>query len=224
MNNPSLTPDEMEQFRNGVSMDEMLQMKFFSTKENEFVSFVPLVVAEMAWHYAMKVLDYCAKYKIRDTKELTRAIRMLREHYRWMLSDTLDLEHRRKLFDETEKLMNNISSDMQILWFTVSNEIKLRYPDIEYEDMRVDAMISIMLLKYYRNHNAKMDKKINRLQKLDIKWQENPYISALYLSMDAYFGKTPISYNEHMECWEKIFIKNIVNTDFKVLELKSDEH
>ena len=174
MNNPSLTPEEMEKFRNGVSMDEMLQMKCFSAKENENVSFVPLVVAEIAWHYAFKVLNYCGKYKIQDTKELTRAIRTLREHYRWMLSETLDFEHLRKVADETRKLMDNISSDMQILWFTVSNEIKLRYPNIEYEDMRVDAMISIMLLKYYRNHNAKMDKKINRLQRLNVKWKENP--------------------------------------------------
>ena len=204
-------------FKKGISVETQKMLDTFTWEENMNIAFVPLIISYIAWAYADKVIAYCADHKISDTKKLSRVIKEVKQKYKYDLEKDLDHRHMKALDNETERFMGELSSEFAILWFSVNNEIKRVYPSLLYDEMRTDAMISMMMIKFLRQHNAKMDELVKRKMHVGSCSIENPYMDALFSAMDAYFGECTLSYNKHMDTWVKIFQNHIKSIRFELV-------
>lgn len=96
------------------------------------ITYVPYVIAEVAWDYADTILDYAAIMRLRETKPLCREIRELRRQYdrerykiindKWRASETDNMI----MFQET---LSDFFSDIQKY---VVNNLTAKYGEIEF--------------------------------------------------------------------------------------------
>lgn len=50
--------------------------------------------------------------------------------------------------DGAQRFMTENANDFTVLWFSVNNEIKKRYPDLTHQPMRTDAYIARALIRF----------------------------------------------------------------------------
>ena len=155
---PPSMPDLMEEkFRKDVKHDIDVMLENFTWKENMMIAFVPLMLADMAWHYADKVMKYCADHKISIVKKLGRAIKQVKTDYETSLNQDLDWKHIDNVRAKSTMFMEENKRNFTILWFTVNSALKREHPDMEYSDMRTDACLCIYMIDFLYNHNKRMD-------------------------------------------------------------------
>ena len=160
---PPIKADLLEKkFKEQVRKDIDKMLKTFTWKENMMIAFAPLMLADMAWHYADKVMKYCADRKISIVKKLGRAIKQVMSDYESSLNQDLDWKHIDNVHAKTKTFMEENKRDFTILWFSVNSAIKREYPEMEFSDMRTDACICIYLIDFLYDHNRRMDGVIAR--------------------------------------------------------------
>lgn len=94
------------QFKKQVHDDTMNMLETFTFRENMDIAFVPLIITEVAWYYALKVVKYAADNRISEVKKLSRTVRALREEYISTCRKDLDNKHIEKM----EKAAENLSA------------------------------------------------------------------------------------------------------------------
>lgn len=123
------TPAEVQekQFKEQCNADTKALMESFTFEEHVQIAFVPLIIAQVAWVYADKVVRYCADKRISEVKKLSRTVKQLREHYLVQLSKDLDREHLNKILSQADELINVCAFDFQILYYSTCNEINRQH-------------------------------------------------------------------------------------------------
>lgn len=180
-----------EEMMKMIAMNEAKEMREKLTEQEQMqIAFVPLVLIEFAWHYALKAMELAARDKVGILKKLTKVMRRLRER---QLSDwrkDLDETRMRHLREQSEEALNSIAYDLQILYFSVNGEFKKTAPEYPYDEMRTYAIISSLFVDLYEAHNRKSDDMLRRkLIRPQMRGTITPEtVTALRDGMDAFAG------------------------------------
>lgn len=170
-------------------------LEAFTVQEHIQITFVPLVLNEIAWELAFKAMALGARDRVQDVKKLSRVLKQLRLHYeRVVCQDLLPSEFDR-LHRQSMEFMQEHAYDFQIMFFTASNVFNKQYGKQPFEEMRVYALLSLLVIRYTDEHNKRCDKILEeRLGKITAA-KRMPHMDSLYSGMNAFTGELPQPFN-----------------------------
>lgn len=214
----SVTLDQLkeEQFKQQVHNDTLKMLETFTFRENMNIAFVPLIITEVAWHYAMKVVKFAADNRIDEVKKLSRTVRTLREEYISTCRKDLDNKHIEKMEIAAREFVSLCRMDFTVLFYSLNNELKKKWSDYEYLDMRTDACIAMIMLQLLKEHNSSMDALMASKLGCDVPKYRNPINDKLWDCMDAYASPCKFKFEGHVETSMKIIRNKFDKIDFEV--------
>lgn len=213
-----VTPADVQerQFKEQCNADTQAIMDSFTFEEHVQIAFVPLIIAQVAWFYADKVLRYCADKRISEVKKLSRAVKGLREWYIQELRKDLDAKHLNHFLTQADDFIKECAWDFQTLYFSTLNELNRQFPQIPHDEMRTNAYIAMMFCKEVRRHEDRMMALI-RTKLGHAREGHIPCIDQLHTCMDAYLGDIKIQESRDTEIAMRIFRKNLSKIEFTLV-------
>lgn len=213
----TMRPMSEASFKAIVRRDTQTMLNTFTWDENMMIAFVPLIISKVAWVYAEKAVKYCTDNRISEFKKLGRSVKELRQKYIDVLRLDLDYSHINRIETQTLQFMKECNYDLAILWYQVNQYIKTNAPDMPYDTMRTDAAVAVMMVRYLKAHNRRMDaiiaSKMGQSQSID-----NPQMRSLEKLMMQYFPKDfKLETNTNLDLCGKIFAKNLSKIEFEVV-------
>ena len=213
----TMRPMNESNFKAIVRRDTQTMLNTFTWDENMMIAFVPLIISKVAWVYAEKAVKYCTDNRISEFKKLGRSVKELRQKYIDVLRLDLDYSHINRIETQTLQFMDECNYDLAILWYQVNQYIKTNAPDMPYDTMRTDAAVAVMMVRYLKAHNRRMDaiiaSKMGQSQSID-----NPQMRSLEKLMMQYFPKDfKLETNTNLDLCGKIFAKNLSKIEFEVV-------
>lgn len=202
-------------FRRDIVEGARKMIERLTVEEQLSVSFLPLVLTHIAWVYADKAMSCAARDRVTCLKKLGRALKDVRQRYGYELRRDLDFRHVRNVEMQTEMCMEQMSSDLNILYFSVNQELKRKVPDYGYDELRTYAVISTLFVELLEQHNREMDRLLaERLE--DRKLAPSivpPLIQQLYKGMVAFAGvEGKFDYRERNVVMAMKVIKNRIGS------------
>lgn len=209
-------PITEEQFKQQVHDDTLTMLQTFTFRENMNIAFVPLIITEVAWHYALKVVKFAADNRIDEVKKLSRTVRTLREEYISTCRKDLDNKHIEKLEIAANEFVALCRMDFTVLFYSLNNELKKQWSDYAYLDMRTDACIAMIILQLLKEHNRRMDSLMASKLGRDVPKYRNPINDKLWDCMEAYASPCKFKFDGHVETSMKIIRNKFDKIDFEV--------
>lgn len=145
-------------FRESVAESTKKMMERLTLDEQMRVSFVPLIITQLAWLYADKAMACAARDKVSILKKLSRTLKMVHQRYNDELHRELDYKHLQNVMKQTDMCIEEISRDLTILYFSVNQEFKRSTPEYPYDEQRTYAIISTLFIDLLKAYNLEMDK------------------------------------------------------------------
>ena len=212
-------PMTERQFKKLVADKNERMLETFTWEENMMIAFVPLIISKVAWVYAEKVLAYCAAHRLSEYKKHGRVVKMLRQEYLDTLAKDLDRRHVRHIETQTEQFMDEINHHLTILWLQANTYIKNATGyEITHDTMRTDAMVAILMVRYLKAHDDKM----NTIIKAKMGNSEsitNPQMIDLGGLMKAYLPKGfAVGTNYQLDLCAKIFQNSLAKIEFDITD------
>lgn len=205
-----------EEFKESVHKGTAMMLETFSFQENMEISYVPLIITELAWHYADKALQKAASYMISSTKKLSRACKELRKSYLKEVSKDIDMSHQSKFMNETKKLIEVCQYDLTILWYSINQHLKTNHYELPYLDLRTDAYLSAAMVGMLKEHNEKVSKMVgDRIG--DYRDFTNPKTLALKDCMEAFVSPAEVEITSHIKTGMEIMKKNMKLIEFNMV-------
>ena len=213
----TMRPMSEASFKAIVRRDTQTMLNTFTWEENMMIAFVPLIISKVAWVYAEKAVKYCTDNRISEFKKLGRSVKELRQKYIDVLRLDLDYSHINRIETQTLQFMDECNYDLSILWYQVNQYIKTNAPDMPYDTMRTDAAVAVMMVRYLKAHNRRMDaiiaSKMGQSNSID-----NPQMRSLEKLMMQYFPNDfKLETNTNLDLCGKIFANNLSKIEFEVV-------
>lgn len=203
---------------------EQLASKF-NEQEQMQISFVHLVLAEIAWNYLIACQNMACNARIQETKSLSRSITDFRAKYERFLYDCVDESHIDNIKRNAWELSDD--DDFQKVTKEAWNAIKLMYKhkfpheDIPYLDLRIVAQLGRMMVRAYLDSidrtNKMLESRLEGLAQVDMS-AGNPMIyDNVDAFLEAYQGDFVLEYDSVMQLfvkrWNDVFmqIKFVIN-------------
>ncbi len=165
-------------------------MERLTLDEQMRVSFVPPVIIRLAWIYAYKAMEMAASERVSDLKKLCRVMKQLHTRYVDDLKKDLDYRHIEIIDREADCCIEELSRDLMILYFSVNQEFKRKYPHYNYDELRTNALISSLFIDMLARYNKRIDKLL--AEKLDndklVPSLIHPLIQKLKIGVDCMAG------------------------------------
>ncbi len=183
------------QFKQAVKTDVQRILEAFTVQEHMEITFVPLVLNEIAWELARKAMELAARDRVSDLRKLNRVLKELRQYYeRTVCKDLLPSDFDR-LHRQSMQFMQEHAYNFQILYYTASNVFSKQYHSQPFEEMRVNALLAMLIIRYTDEHNKRCDKMLEqRLGKITAA-KRMPAMDSLYTGMEAFAGELPEPFN-----------------------------
>lgn len=182
-------------FRQEVKSDVERIFNAFTMQEHVQITFVPLVLNEIAWHFAFRAIKLGAIDRVQDLKKLSRVLRQLREHYERLICKDLLPSDFERIHKQTMEFMQENAYHFQIMYYTASNVFSKQYGKQPFEEMRVYALLSMLVMQYTDEHNKRCDMMLEqRLGKIQAA-KRMPDMDSLYSGMDAFSGELPVPFD-----------------------------
>ena len=183
------------QFKQAVKTDVERILHAFTVEEHLQMTFVPLVLNEIAWQFALKAIALGARDRVSDLRKLSRVLKELRLHYERVVCKDLQPSDLKRLQAQSLEFMQEHAYHFQIMFYTASNVFCKQYGRLPFEEMRVNALLSMLIIQYTDEHNKRCDKMLEqRLGKIQAAVRM-PDMDSLYSGMDAYTGELPQPFN-----------------------------
>lgn len=155
---PDMEALQGKSFRDTVAESTKKMMERLTLDEQMRVSFVPLIITQLAWLYADKAMACAARDKVSILKKLSRTLKMVHQRYNDELRRELDYTHLQNVMKQTDMCIEEISRDLTILYFSVNQEFKRSTPEYPYDEQRTYAIISTLFIDLLKSYNLEMDK------------------------------------------------------------------
>ena len=144
---------------------------------------------------------------------------MLRQEYIDTLCKDLDRRHVRHIETQTEQFMDEINHHLTILWLQANTYIKNAAGyDMTHDTMRTDAMVAILMVRYLKAH----DNKMNAIIKAKMGHSEsitNPQMIDLEGLMKSYLPKGfVVGTNYQLDLCAKIFENSLAKIEFDITD------
>lgn len=209
-------PVTEDQFKRQVHDDTMNMLETFTFEENMSIAFVPLIITETAWYFAMKVVKYAAEHRIPETVKLSRSVRALRDKYISDCRKDLDNAHIKKMEDAAAEFVKTCQTDFALLFYSMNNELKKQWANYSYLDMRTDACIAMVMLQLLKEHNKRMDELMSKKLGGEVPVYTNPINESLRDCMEAYAAPCKFKFEGHVVTSMKIIQKKFGQIEFEV--------
>ena len=212
-------PMTERQFKQIVADNTERMLETFTWEENMMIAFVPLIISKVAWVYAEKVLAYCAAHRLSEYKKHGRVVKMLRQEYLDTLAKDLDRRHVRHIETQTEQFIEEINHHLTILWLQANTYIKNAAGyEITHDAMRTDAMVAILMVRYLKAHdnrmNAIIEAKMGHSESIT-----NPQMIDLAGLMKVYLPKGfEVGTNYQLDLCAKIFENSLSKIEFDITD------
>lgn len=212
-------PMTERQFKQIVADNTERMLETFTWEENMMIAFVPLIISKVAWVYAEKVLAYCAAHRLSEYKKHGRVVKMLRQEYLDTLAKDLDRRHVRHIETQTEQFIEEINHHLTILWLQANTYIKNAAGyEITHDTMRTDAMVAILMVRYLKAHdnrmNAIIEAKMGHSESIT-----NPQMIDLAGLMKVYLPKGfEVGTNYQLDLCAKIFENSLSKIEFDITD------
>lgn len=193
---PQKNPKTLQQLQESIFMkkvaDGVQQMiDNLSFNEQMRVSFVPLILEQIAWIYAEKAMACAARDKVSLLKKLSRTLKLVHQKWNDTLRQDLDFDHMKNVNEQVGVCVNNhLAHDLMILYWTVNREFKRAAPEYPHEELRTYAIISTLFIDLLKEYNLKIDILLaERLNNKDLEPSiVPPIITELRKGMVAFAG------------------------------------
>lgn len=206
-------PCSEEIFRRQVRQSVEQRLKVFTKQENFFMALGPLVIADIAWQYAVRTTELAAKYRIEVLKKLSRTVGVLHKRYDELLRKDLDDKGIKRISILSQKFLKVAANDFTVLWCSMNNDIRRLLPDAPYQDMRTEALCGYVMLELLKEHNRKMDELImERCGHHDC--APNPTLDSLRDALDAYISPDKLVLSDNARLSVKILYNKLSQMDF----------
>ena len=184
------------------------------------VSFVPLVINNLAWMYADKAKQCAARDRISLLKAQSRELKNIADEYDRDQREILDTKHVRKGIDQARMCADEMQMDLTLLYYSVNSEFKKIAPDYPYDEMRSYAIISVLFIRFLDEWNKEMDKFLNNKFKGE-NFRESvipPSTLKLRKVMKAFAGVENFDYDElNITTGMKVIKNRIRNIEFSIV-------
>lgn len=155
---PDIQQLQEKAFRKQVANSTQKMIEKLTVDEQMRVSFVPLIITQLAWLYADKAMVCAARDKVSILKKLSRTLKMVKQKYEDELRRELDYTHLQNVRKQTEMCINEMQRDLTILYFSVNQELKRTTPEYPYDEQRTYALISTLFIDLLQSYNREIDK------------------------------------------------------------------
>lgn len=173
----------------GIADTTKKMMERLTVNEQVRVAFVPIIISQLAWLQAEKAMDLSARYRVDLLKKINRRLRETKQQYDMELRGQLDFAHQCNVKGQMDMLLEEISGNLTIMYFSVNQEFKRVVPDYPYDDLRTYAIMSLLFVDMLRKHNLEMDKIL--AEKVDRNIPPSvlpPDMQTLKFGMEAFAG------------------------------------
>ena len=190
---PVKTLKELQEsaFLHKVADGVQMMIDNLTLNEQMRVSFVPLILEQIAWIYAEKAMACEARDKVSLLKKLSRTLKLVHQKWNDNLRQDLDFDHMKNVNEQVDVCVNNhLAHDLMILYWTVNREFKRAAPEYPHEELRTYAIISTLFIDLLKEYNLKIDELLaEKLKKKDLEPSViPPIIKELRKGMVAFAG------------------------------------
>lgn len=105
------------------------------------ITYVPYVIAEVAWDYADTILDMAAYMKLSSTKKLCRAIKDLRREYDRTRYKIINDDWRKSETENMIMFQETLSDFFSKVYVTYRDTLKQTYTDLEENSLMLVASV-----------------------------------------------------------------------------------
>ena len=207
-------------FRKQVAESTRKMTESLTIEEQMKVSFVPLIIIQLAWKYAEDAMKCAARDKVSILKKLSRTLKMVHQQYEDELKCDLDYSHSKNIKEQTDLCIGEMSRDLSVLYFSVNMEFKRSTPEYPYDEQRTYAIISTLFIDLLDSYNKKIDKLlVQRLNDPNVSPSVvPPLIENLRKGMVAFAGvEGKFNYNDMNVVTAMKVIENRLNSiDFSI--------
>ena len=180
-----------EKFRQQVKTDVERILEAFTYDEHLQITYVPLVLNEIAWHWAYKAMQLAASNRVQDLKKLGRVLKELRQHYERTVCKDLLPSDLNTIQQQAQQFIADNTYNFQIQFYTISNVFSKQFGKCEFEEMRVYALMSQLAILCSDAHNKRCDELMReRLGKVQAAVRM-PAMDSLYTGIQCYVGEIP---------------------------------
>lgn len=183
------------------------------------VSFVHLVLADLAWMYCDACQAMACNLKIQETKSLNRAINDFKLEYDRYILSCVDCHTAKHIRDNSRQISDNeeFSKISHDAWDAIRLMYRYKFgklEDIPYLELRICAQLGRMMIKAYY-HAIDISNDILKQKMGDLPYAEqtaaNPKIQTLDSFFDAFQGDFVLEYDSVMktfvERWNDVFAR-----------------
>lgn len=110
---PDMKELQEKAFRDSVAESTKKMMERLTLNEQMRVSFVPLIITQLAWLYADKAMACAARDKVSILKKLSRTLKMVHQKYNDELHRELDYKHLQNVMKQTDMCIGEINRDLK---------------------------------------------------------------------------------------------------------------
>lgn len=206
--------EAVEQVNRDNEMAHQLASQF-SVKEQMQISFVHLVLADLAWQYCDACQAIASNAKIQETKKLNRAINDFKVEYDRFLHRCVDSKH----CDTIRKNAKDLSFDeefqenTQNAYKAIELMYKTRFKTVPYMQLRVVAQLGRMMIKCYMESidrtNKLMEERLSNFKLKDKSVGNSMIYDTLDSFFDAFQGDYTLEYDSVMKTfvnrWNDLF-------------------
>ena len=209
-------PMSEEQYKEFNRQHTAMMVETFTSEELMQISFVPLIIQQIVWFYANKVVAASVEGKVPQFCKYTREVKALKVIQEQTWAKDLKKKEVEKFKKESGRFISECSRDLTILWYTLNSKIKKYCPQIQYIEIRTDAYCGIVMCKLYYRHAVKMAELIeSRTDNYSLITDEK--ITRLKGLLEGYLAPLKGKYGLHVNNALAIMNKNLGKIDFNIV-------
>lgn len=180
---------------------------------------VSAVFHTLAWEYADKCISYATEHRIEQTKALTRAAKEARQEWERNMEKTFGQNGFNVHREQVKEIFERWQTDFAVMYFTVSNEYKRTMPGVPYEELSVNAITGMQVIKVFHKWAKEAGEVLVRRMGITEASINTKYMDKLYAILDAYAGNLSPNFQQDKTDFvlcREIFYKNVLSTIFNV--------
>ena len=128
--------------------------KVLTPQEAIRIAYYPIITGKAAFRHAFDLRQTCIDRRLPYARQ-SRIIKESYEEWNKYYTDIVDNDTMKKLEDQLEDFLAGAGWDVQCLWFTVNQELKKRYPELNAEyDLLTPLYVCISLMDFTRQKES----------------------------------------------------------------------
>ena len=210
--------EQEAKFRESCKTDVQRILEAFTVQEHVQITFIPLVLNEIAWEFARRAMALGARDKVQDLKKLSRVLKQLRKHYEKVVCQDLLPSDLQNIQRQSLEFMQEHAYHFQIMYYTLYNVLSRQNGRLPFEELRITALCAMLVIRCCDMHNEKCDDMLReRLGKITAS-KRMPDMDALYSGMDAFTGEIkPFDWQDNnVQMCMGILRNNLLKCEFEV--------